>query len=691
MTFVGYANESAGKCPIVFSGLSGACIGIAWQSPDCRTGSILLVLNFFLRGFVMKNKYLHRLLITIGCIIFIPGCPNGVTNSPGGGSSGGGSPGNSFYPTSLNNRLEFVMDEGVRFYSLATGTEIDPSRANTTDWDIAVEYDGYVQIYTNSGATAEKYGSGGQGGVTFTNETDFDVVNAGYAVTGFTGGNEEYEPYTTDAARWVGSMSNPSETIMNVMTYLGYVSGTGAEAAPFSPSPFSMGDNTKKMYEFNKKQCYDHRGGTMPPRYDPTKQVYIITHADGINKSKFQLSAVEVIYQTGPSPVLKAAMEFKFGAAPRAPDSIAVTTLPNITVYLPGEDLILNGLVVTGTYGEETQIETWKPENITGYDSAAPGPQTLTVTLGSRTATFDVTVGGEGLYWRRNNNSAGGAVAIDSFNLTKAMTWLNSNTSNNTTYTILLNSDQSLGATTVPSATGAKLILRGLGAERTVQLTGKGSLFTIQGSTLQLDENITLRGVNNNDSPLLGIWMDGTLLIMNQGSKITGNTNTGGSGGIATWGSDIIMNGGEISGNTGGGVYFSEGTFTMNSGKISGNSAVGGYGGGVYLADSGVFIMKGGEIGSNNADYGGGVCVKGDYGGANMRFEKTGGTIYGSSAGGNANTATASGAAVYLDSTKKLDATAGPETKLYAATNASGVWTYDGGGTIGDTSGAWTE
>jgi hypothetical protein len=164
--------------------------------------------------------------------------------------------------------------------------------------------------------TAVKYDSGGNGGVTFTNKTEFDDVTIADIVTDFTEGNAQYAPYTTDVTRWVGSMSNNSETIMNVMTYLGYVSGTGTSSSdPYTPSQFIMGDSTKKMYEFNKKQCYDHRGGTMAPLYDPTLQVYIVTHADGVTKSKFQLSAVEVIYIPGALPKLYAKMRFKFEEA----------------------------------------------------------------------------------------------------------------------------------------------------------------------------------------------------------------------------------------------------------------------------------------------------------------------------------------------------------------------------------------
>jgi hypothetical protein len=44
-------------------------------------------------------------------------------------------------------------------------------------------------------------------------------------------------------------------------------------------------------YLFNKKQAYT-MGGGMPPKYGPTKQVYIVRHGDGERYSKLQLSEV---------------------------------------------------------------------------------------------------------------------------------------------------------------------------------------------------------------------------------------------------------------------------------------------------------------------------------------------------------------------------------------------------------------
>jgi len=123
-------------------------------------------------------------------------------------------------------------------------------------------------------------------------------------------------------------------------------------------------------------------------------------------------------------------------------------------------------------------------------------------------------------------------------------------------------------------------------------------------------------------------------------------------GGVYVGNGIFTMSDGEISGNTcsatstnsfsssfsrGGGVYMGSGTFTMSGGKISNNTSSSqissSCGGGVYMG-SGKFIMSGGEISGNTSSattgfFGGGVfCSGGVY-----YFEKTGGTIYGYTAG----------------------------------------------------------
>jgi hypothetical protein len=73
--------------------------------------------------------------------------------------------------------------------------------------------------------------------------------------------------------------------------------------------------------------------------------------------------------------------------------SIAITGPPAKTVYVQGEALDLSGLVVTGTYSDGSKKqETVIMSNVHGYNANTTGQQTVTVTVGGKTATFTVTV-----------------------------------------------------------------------------------------------------------------------------------------------------------------------------------------------------------------------------------------------------------------------------------------------------------
>jgi|GEM_PF-3452160 len=194
------------------------------------------------------------------------------------------------------------------------------------------------------------------------------------------------------------------------------------------------------------------------------------------------------------------------------------------------------------------------------------------------------------------------------------------------------------------------------GAMRTVRLAHNGVLFTIgSGITLVLDCKVTLMGRGStalppsmmpNTNHLVRID-DGGTLIMNEGSIITGNTNTSsgdnaGSGVRVNTGGTFVMNGGEISGNVatvtgwfdisdGSGVHIaSGGTFSMHGGTISGNFTES-WGGGVHIAGDGMFTMYGGEISGNRTDSnGGGVSIN-----SNGIFNMYGGEISGNRVGGS--------------------------------------------------------
>jgi hypothetical protein len=73
--------------------------------------------------------------------------------------------------------------------------------------------------------------------------------------------------------------------------------------------------------------------------------------------------------------------------------SFAITSEPNKTVYGQGQDLNLDGLVVIGTYSNNsTQQIRVSASNISGYNKHQPGQQTVTVRSGEGSAVFTVTV-----------------------------------------------------------------------------------------------------------------------------------------------------------------------------------------------------------------------------------------------------------------------------------------------------------
>jgi hypothetical protein len=185
------------------------------------------------------------------------------------------------------------------FYSLPKGneetyTEVSGPAIKSGAWDLAVEaHDNSFFIRTNSGASADEYDTrgsgGGQGGVWFTDKTDFGAVRVSDRV--IPGAGSEYAPYTEDITRYAIIMNNLSvKEVLNVITYLGYPgSGSGLSAEdPFQRNEADSGNMASFIpYSFNKKGAYTMLG--MPPAYTPTDQVYIVRHGDGDGWSKIQL------------------------------------------------------------------------------------------------------------------------------------------------------------------------------------------------------------------------------------------------------------------------------------------------------------------------------------------------------------------------------------------------------------------
>jgi hypothetical protein len=165
-------------------------------------------------------------------------------------------------------------DSGPKYFSLTTGQEVSGDHIKSNAWDIGFQRSRL--IYTNSGATAEKLGSGGQGEVWYTDKFVFDEVAKDDAVTDDT---TLLSKYTTDVRRWVKSMST-DEVCLNVIGYVGY----GNEAENGAGDTL---DNALSGFQYNKKQFYKSKN------YDPSNRVYIIKHGDGKNYSKIQITEYE--------------------------------------------------------------------------------------------------------------------------------------------------------------------------------------------------------------------------------------------------------------------------------------------------------------------------------------------------------------------------------------------------------------
>ena len=215
-------------------------------------------------------------------------------------------------------------------------------------------------------------------------------------------------------------------------------------------------------------------------------------------------------------------------------------------------------------------------------------------------------------------------VVVPGAYLSEKLSWLDLYATSGTSYIVEIDADESISPRTIsysyqdggytvvkPNIT---ITLKGIGTTRIISLSANGSMFKLDGYkiTFVLGENLELRGRNNNTAPLITVsgW-DKCSLIMNPGTKISGNNNIstsssysyGGGVRVSSRGS-FTMNGGEISGNTtstyGGGVYIDydtngRGSFIMNGGKISGNTSAL-YGGWVYVNCGGGFLKTGGTI-----------------------------------------------------------------------------------------------
>ena len=278
------------------------------------------------------------------------------------------------------------------------------------------------------------------------------------------------------------------------------------------------------------------------------------------------------------------------------------------------------------------------------------------------------------------------------------------NSGNNKSYIITITNDFSIPGHDdyTFSPTGLTVTIQG---NKTISLSNSGCLLVIDDTQKIVIEDLNLRGLNNNDYYLVGVYagnftMQGNASVQGNFSpgvnvyggtfNMEGNASVFGNslGGVLITSAyvrgNFTMNGGSITGNGGtksgyahtfGGVCVLDGTFTMNGGTISNNAAA--YDGGGVVAGiirysddavsfgDGTFNMNGGIISDNTASgYGGGVFIN------ESTFAMKNGTI-------SRNTATQGGGGVAVRGGIWNNTATGESLKYFGSFNMSG-------GTISD-------
>ncbi|MFD0616118.1 LamG-like jellyroll fold domain-containing protein [Paenibacillus sp. GCM10027629] len=123
----------------------------------------------------------------------------------------------------------------------------------------------------------------------------------------------------------------------------------------------------------------------------PTTGTYIGADSSGKHGFNGRIDAVRIYNQALSTDQIKAIANETSDAKL---ESIAITNLPTKRSYAIDEKFDVSGMTVVGTYSDgSTRNETINGNNITGFNpSAVEKGQTLTVTVGGKTATFTVDI-----------------------------------------------------------------------------------------------------------------------------------------------------------------------------------------------------------------------------------------------------------------------------------------------------------
>jgi hypothetical protein len=207
----------------------------------------------------MKHKHYFFTALAIACVaVLFSGCPVDETSEEAGVSE--------LPPVTLGT------GDATKYFSLSTGKEVtDTAAIASNKWDIG--FSRTRLIYTNSGYTAENLSSNGQGSVWYTDKTDLSAVTLDDKLGD---GDAALKDYVKDKNVWIQGMGAASQTVLNVMTYVGYT-GTGTGSVQTDPL---------SGYAYDKKQYYK---SPEMGKYEATGMVYIIRHGDGTGYSKIKI------------------------------------------------------------------------------------------------------------------------------------------------------------------------------------------------------------------------------------------------------------------------------------------------------------------------------------------------------------------------------------------------------------------
>jgi len=329
------------------------------------------------------------------------------------------------------------------------------------------------------------------------------------------------------------------------------------------------------------------------------------------------------------------------GASGTAPSSI--TEDPGTIITMPGQGSM-----------------TYKGMIFSGWNTNADGTATSYLGGNSYTISSNATLYAQ---WKEEPVDPN-AVVPPGNSVTEQLAYIRSTAGDGIVYDIVVNNNINMVPVSI-STMGRNITVYIRSASRanirTIQLTAKGHLFSVDTGITLILQNIVLQGHSTNDAALVAVGQGS--LILNSGVKITGNMNTAGRNWYSAEGSGIFVNGGylevndgaEITNNkhdywsSGGGILVSNnGSAVIFGGLISGNGGSLTSGGGICIINNSTVNMFGGIISKNTSRDGGGVFIQKDTDCSFIKQPASGssisGIIYGGS-GGDANTGT--GNAVY--------------------------------------------